>query len=259
MWIGTLALIGFPFMSGYLSKDMILEAAYASHNSLHLYAFWLGIAAAVLTAFYSGRLMFMTFHGQCRASEAVQSHIHESPAVMTVPLAVLALGAVFAGWAGIGMIGAEGEFWAGAIFFGADNHVMHDAHEVPGWVVASPTVAMLVGVSLSWLFYVKATSLPDMVAGLFKPVHTFFYNKWYFDELYDFVFVRGAKALGSALWTGGDQGIIDRYGPDGFAASTLSVARRAVRLQSGYLYHYAFAMLIGVAILVSWYLFMVQG
>ena len=259
MWIGTLALIGFPFMSGFLSKDMILEAAWASHNSFHLYAFWMGILAAVLTAFYSGRLMFMTFHGECRASDAVQSHIHESPLVMTVPLGVLALGAVFAGWAGIGMIGDDGAFWAGAIYTSEHNHVLHDAHDVGTLVKLAPLFAMITGLGLSYVFYMRATFMPDAIASAASPVYNFFFNKWFFDELYDFLFVRPARAIGSALWTVGDQGIIDRYGPDGFAASTAATARRAVKLQSGYVYHYAFAMLIGVAVLVSWYLFMVKG
>lgn len=262
MWIGTLALIGFPFTAGFYSKDIVLEAAFASHNSFHMYAYWLGLLAAVLTAFYSGRLIFMTFHGECRASDAVQSHIHESPLVMTIPLAVLAVGALIAGFVGYnlwGIVDADGAMWAGAIFTSEANHVLHEAHQVPSLVVWSPTIAMVIGISLSWLFYMQAPNLPGMVASLFSPVHKFFFNKWYFDELYDLLFVRTSKWLGVALWTGGDQGIIDRYGPDGFAATALATARRAVRLQSGYVYHYAFAMLIGVAVLVSWYMFMVRG
>ncbi|NJO37563.1 MAG: NADH-quinone oxidoreductase subunit L [Rhizobiales bacterium] len=259
MWIGTLALIGFPGFAGFLSKDAVLEAAWASHNAFAHYAFWLGITAATLTAFYSGRLIWMTFHGEPRADHETMHHVHESPLVMTLPLGVLAAGAVLAGWLGLGMIEADGQFWAGSIFTGPDNHVMHDMHEVPFWVKAAPFVAMVVGLGLSYLFYMVAPGLPDRVVAAVRPLHSFLYNKWYFDELYDLLFVRGAKALGMAFWHGGDQGVIDRFGPDGVALSTLEAARRAVRIQTGFVYHYAFAMLIGVAALVSWYLLFVRG
>jgi NADH-quinone oxidoreductase subunit L len=259
MWIGTLALVGFPFTAGFYSKDAILEAAWASTNSFHLYAFWLGITAAVLTAFYSGRLIFMTFHGECRADEHVQSHIHESPKVMTIPLGVLAAGALVAGFFGYGMIAEDGSWWAGAIFSHPDNTVLHDLHYVPLWVKLSPIVAMAVGLGLAYLFYMRMTEMPGRVASALKPLHTFFYNKWYFDELYDRIFVRPAKALGLGLWRGGDQAIIDRFGPDGVAAAALATARKAARLQTGFVYHYAFAMLIGVAFLVSWYMMVGRG
>ena len=259
MWIGTLALIGFPGFAGFFSKDAVLEAAWASHGGFHLYAFWMGIFAAVLTAFYSGRLIWLTFHGECRADDQVQAHIHESPLVMTIPLGVLAAGAVLAGWLGTGMIGAEGEFWAGSIFTSQDNHVMHDMHDVGFLVKILPFLAMATGLGLSYYFYMVQPSLPGRMVERLKPVHTFLYNKWYFDELYDRIFVRPAKALGAFLFRAGDQGIIDRFGPDGVAAGTLMTARRAVRLQTGYVYHYAFAMLVGVAALVSFYIFLGQG
>jgi NADH-quinone oxidoreductase subunit L len=259
MWIGTLALIGFPLTAGFFSKDAILEAAWASHNAFAHYAFWLGVLAAVMTAFYSGRLIFMTFHGESRVEEEVAHHIHESPPVMTVPLAVLALGALLAGWLGLGMIDAEGAFWAGSIYLGPDNHVMHDMHEVPFLVKLAPFIAMTIGLGLAYVFYMLMPGLPAAVAAALRPLYLLSYNKWWFDELYDFLFVRPAKALGLGLWQGGDVGIIDRFGPDGFAATTLATARRAIRLQTGYVYHYAFAMLIGVLALVSWYLFFVQG
>ena len=259
MWVGTLALVGFPGLAGFFSKDAVLEAAWASHNSFHLYAFWLGILAAVLTAFYSGRLIWMTFHGECRADDHVQAHIHESPPVMTVPLGVLAVGAVLAGVLGLGMVGADGEFWAGSIFTGPDNHVMHDMHEVSFVIKVLPFFAMAIGLGLSYVFYMLDPSLPGRVVEMARPLHTLFFNKWYFDELYEKVFVQPAKAIGHALWQGGDVRIIDRFGPDGIAATALVTARRAVKLQTGYVYHYAFAMLIGVAALVSYYLFVGQG
>jgi len=259
MWIGTLALIGFPGTAGFFSKDMILESAWASPNAFAGYAFWLGLIAAVLTAFYSGRLIWMTFHGESRADEEVQAHVHESPPVMTIPLGVLAAGALIAGVAGLAMVGEDGAFWAGAIFTHPDNHVLHDAHAVPFLVKAAPFLALVIGLGLSYLFYMQRPDLKERFVAAVRPIHTFFYNKWYFDELYDAVFVRPAKTLGRALWHGFDQGVIDRYGPDGIAASALATTRRAIRLQTGFLYHYAFAMLIGVAALVSWYLFLGQG
>jgi NADH-quinone oxidoreductase subunit L len=259
MWIGTLALVGFPFTAGFYSKDAVLEAAWASHNTFHLYAFWLGLLAAVLTAFYSGRLIFMTFHGECRADAHVQSHVHESPAVMTVPLGVLAAGALFAGFLGYGMIAEDGAWWAGAIFSHPDNHVLHDLHYVPLLVKLAPVFAMAGGLGLAYVFYIRSPELPARAVAMFRPLHTFFFNKWYFDELYDAIFVRPAKALGLGLWRGGDQAIIDRFGPDGVAAAAWATARRAARLQTGFVYHYAFAMLIGVAFLVSWYMMVGRG
>ncbi|MEK0081655.1 NADH-quinone oxidoreductase subunit L [Benzoatithermus flavus] len=259
MWIGTLALIGFPGFAGYFSKDAILEAAWASDRPLHFYAFWLGVIAAVLTAFYSGRLIWLTFHGEPRADEETMHHVHESPPVMTIPLIVLAAGAVLAGWLGQGMVEPESEFWAGSIYYGEHNHVLHAMHEVPFLVRLAPFFAMVVGLGLSYYCYMARPGLSVRIAEAAGPINRFFFNKWYFDELYDLLFVRTAKALGLVFWRGGDVGIIDRFGPDGVAASTLFTARRATRLQTGYLYHYAFVMLIGVAALVSWYLYLTLG
>ena len=259
MWVGTLALIGFPGFAGFFSKDAVLEAAWASHNSFHYYAFWMGELAAILTAFYSGRLIWLTFHGAPRADEHTMHHVHESPPVMLVPLLLLAAGAVLSGWLGLGMIAPEGEFWAGAIFSGEHNHVLHEMHEVPLLVKLAPLFAMALGLGLSYYVYMMRPGLGARIADMAGPVNTLFYNKWYFDELYDFLFVRPAKALGYGLWRGGDVGIIDRFGPDGVAHGTLDTARRVIRLQTGYVYHYAFVMLIGVAALVSWYLFLRLG
>ena len=259
MWVGTLALIGFPGFAGYFSKDAILEAAYASYNSWHLYAFWLGILAAVMTSFYSGRLIWLTFHGSPRADHHVMEHVHESPRVMRIPLIVLAVGAVVAGFAGSGMVAAEGNYWAGSIYNGESNHVLHDMHEVPGWVIWAPFFAMALGLGASYVVYMLKPGLGERIANALEPANRIVFNKYYIDELYDRLFVRPSRALGLGLWRGGDQGIIDRFGPDGVAASALATAMRVVRLQTGYVYHYAFVMLIGVAALVSWYLLMIGG
>jgi len=259
MWIGTLALIGFPGFAGFFSKDAVLEAAWASHADFHYYAFWMGEIAAVLTAFYSGRVIWLTFHGEPRADEHVMHHVHESPPVMLVPLLVLAAGAVLSGWLGLAMIDPEGGFWAGAIFHGEHNHVLHEMHEVPQLVKLAPVFAMALGLGLSYYVYMMRPGLGARIAQMAGPINTLFYNKWYFDQLYDLLFVQPAKAIGWGLWRGGDVAIIDRFGPDGIAHGTLDAAKRVVRLQTGYVYHYAFVMLIGVAALVSWYLYLRLG
>ena len=259
MWIGTLALVGFPGFAGFFSKDAVLEAAWASHNDFHYYAFWMGELAAVLTAFYSGRLIWLTFHGEPRADEHTMHHVHESPPVMLVPLIVLAIGAVTSGYLGLGMINADYTLWAGAIYHGEHNHVLHDMHEVPLLVKLAPLFAMIAGLGASYYVYMVQPGLGPRIAKAAGPVNTFFHNKWYFDELYDFIFVRPAKAIGWGLWRGGDVGIIDRFGPDGVAHTTLDAAKRVMRLQTGYVYHYAFVMLIGVAALVTWYLYLRLG
>jgi NADH-quinone oxidoreductase subunit L len=255
MWIGSLALAGIPIFAGYFSKDVILEAAFAAHGPFAAYAFWLGLGAAVLTAFYSWRLLFMTFHGEPRASAEVMAHVHESPKVMTVPLVLLAVGATFAGLAGLAMVEGSGEFWRGAIFVLPEHDALEEAHHVPFLIKVLPVIAAVIGIALAYLMYVRSPELPARLAGALSGVYRFLLNAWYFDWLYDRLFVEPAKRLGHGLWQGIDVMTIDRLGPDGVAISALTVARRAVRLQTGYLYHYAFAMLIGVAALVTWYLF----
>ncbi len=259
MLIGTLALMGFPYTAGFYSKDAIIEAAFAGHNSMAGYAFAMGVLAALMTSFYSWRLIFMTFHGRARASKEVMSHVHESPPVMLIPLVILALGALFAGVAFHGeFIGHHYDvFWGAAIGFAEDNHIMHEFHDVPSWVVWSPTVMGALGFALAWLFYIKAPSIPAAIGRANEPAYKFLLNKWYFDELYDLVFVRPALWLGNKLWIFGDKKTIDGFGPDGISAAALKITQRAVALQSGFLYHYAFVMLIGVAGLVTY--FMIWG
>ncbi|HEV7370883.1 NADH-quinone oxidoreductase subunit L [Arenibaculum sp.] len=257
MWIGSLALAGIPLFSGYYSKDLILEAAYAAHSGVGAFAFWIGITAAFLTAFYSWRLLFMTFHGAPRANERVMAHVHESPPVMTVPLAVLAVGAVLSGVVAFDWFAGEarGEFWGAALFVLPENDTVEAAHHVPGWVPVLPFVVAIAGIVLAYVCYVLRPDLPGRVASALPAVYRLFYNRWYFDELYDRVFVRPSLALGRGLWKSGDGAIIDGIGPDGIAAATRGLSQRAVRLQSGYVYHYAFAMVIGVVLLVSWFYF----
>ncbi|TDX60083.1 NADH dehydrogenase subunit L [Methylosinus sp. sav-2] len=292
MTIGTLALtgVGIPGtelgFAGFFSKDAIIEAAFAAgeHRSVAYLAFISTVVAAGLTSFYSWRLVFMTFFGKAKESHAdahaAQGHNdhahadahghddhahddhghghhapHESPIVMLIPLAVLAVGAVAAGAVFMGDFAGHGydEFWKGALYTGHDNHILHAMHEIPHWVSYAATVMMILGFLGAFFVYQLAPGTAQKIAHAFPRLYRFLLNKWYFDELYDAIFVRPAFALGRLLWKGGDGRIIDGLGPDGIAARVVDGARLAVKLQTGYVYHYAFAMLIGVAAVVTWF------
>jgi NADH-quinone oxidoreductase subunit L len=290
MTLGTLAITGvgvaglFGF-AGFYSKDAIIEAAFATHTGAGGIAFAVGVFAALLTSFYSWRLVFLTFFGEPRwaASEHIQHaihghhdapseehgdsshgdvhaptgtagyHPHESPWSMLVPLVLLSLGAVFAGWAfQHPFLDAEGgaEFWKGSLFF--DSHLMHEMHLVPTWVKLSATFAMLAGLLVAWWAYIRDKSIPARFVATFRGLYAFLLNKWYFDELYHLIFVRPAFAIGRFLWRKGDEGTIDRFGPNGAAALVAGTSRVSSRLQSGYVYTYAFVMLIGLAGAATW-------
>jgi len=255
MWIGSLALAGFPFFAGFYSKDMILEAAYGAHTSAGLLAFWLGCAAALLTAFYSWRLLIMAFHGTPRASVEIMAHVHESPNVMTLPLIPLALGAIFAGWMGYDLFVGNHwqEFWGDSLFILPTHQAMEAAHHVPTWVKLLPIGLASAGVAGAYIGYVSLPWLPVSLASRTGALYQFLFNKWYFDELYDRIFVKPAVRCGQLLWTRGDKGVIDHYGPDGLSAAVARLSGRLVQLQTGYVYHYAFAMMIGVVVLLTWY------
>ncbi|WP_299358501.1 NADH-quinone oxidoreductase subunit L [uncultured Paracoccus sp.] len=335
MLIGTLAItgVGIPLttigFAGFLSKDAIIESAFASERA---YAFWLLVIAAMFTSFYSWRLMFLTFWGaprpqkvwdpevkeeeEVQTAEAAQDHgqghhdglhayehAHESPRTMTIPLGVLAIGSIFAGMVwyqdffgdrveqffhmpaaahgeaathgedtaapaeaaadhGTAPVASEGDDHGaaaavaapvgGAIYMHPDNQVLHDAHYVPAWVRMSPFIAMVIGFAVAWLMYIRQPALPARIARTQAPLHRFLLNKWYFDELYDAVFVRSARWLGRALWHGGDGRTIDGA-INGLAMGLIPrVTRFAGRVQSGYLFHYAFGMVLGLLALLVW-------
>ena len=256
MWIGSLALAGIPPFAGYYSKDIVLEAAWASQTGIGVYAFWVGIAAAALTAFYSWRMLFMTFHGTPRADEKVMAHVHESPNVMILPLFVLAAGACFAGYLGYeNFVGHNtAEFWGNSILVLDSHPSLENAHNVPAWVKYLPLAVGVGGIGLAYVFYIMRPDIPGRLAAQFRGLYQFVLNKWYFDELYDKIFVRPAFFLGRGLWKTGDGMLIDGLGPDGLSNAVRNLARRAAALQTGYLYHYAFAMLIGIVFLGTWFM-----
>ncbi len=256
MWIGSLALAGIPYFAGYYSKDMILESAYAA-DSLHGHiAYFLGLSAAFMTAFYSWRLLFMTFHGKPRADHHVMEHVHESPPVMLLPLVPLALGALFAGYIGHDiwmMVDGTDGFWKSALMVLPEHNVLEKIHhhEIPEWVGKAPLLAAVSGIVLAWLVYIKAPNLPAKIAERVQPLYRFLLNKWYFDELYNALFVRNAFKLGTRLWQKFDIKIIDDLGPNGAALVSRALAWRTSVMQTGYLYHYAFAMLLGLTVLIG--------
>ena len=255
MWIGSLALAGIPLFAGYYSKDAILEAAYARGSGAAIYGFLCGIVAAFLTAFYSWRLLILTFHGQPRADRHVMEHVHESPASMLLPLGLLSLGALLTGYVfHESFVGHDWrEFWRGAIVNAPGNDIIDAMHHVPGWVPLAPTVVGLLGIGLAYLFYVARPDLPGLLAARFARVHDFVLHKWYFDELYDAVFVRPATRLARGLWQVGDAKLIDGI-PNGVASLTAGGSGQVVRIQTGSLAVYAFSMLIGLVLLVSVFL-----
>ncbi len=286
MTVGTLALTGFFFTAGYYSKDAILEAAYANGSIHAVVASLVGLVVAAMTSFYSWRLVFLTFFGAPRwaGSEHIQHalhgahdhedapvhepaphaepatgtagyHPHESPWTMLLPLFVLGAGALFAGLLfHTAFVGPEtgAEFWRGSLAF--RGALMEAAEHVPSWMVAAPSVAFFAGLGLAWFYYLAKPELPARIAAAMPGLYAFLTHKWYFDELYDAIFVQPAFAIGRFLWVRGDQGIIDRFGPDGVAGAVRGSAVLARRFQSGYVYTYALVMIVGVAAAAAFFL-----
>jgi NADH-quinone oxidoreductase subunit L len=289
MWIGTIAItgVGIPIhgfeagFAGFYSKDTIISAAFAASESTPFghFAFIIGVIAAGLTSYYSFRLIFMTFNGKphwahghghddhhAKDDHAAHGHghddghghgefkPHESPVVMLIPLVLLALGAIAAGFLFVNLFVGEGRdaFWRGAIFVAQNNHVLSAVEENPAWVGWLPLGVTALGFLVAAFVYLWNDGLGAKLAKAFGPLHAFLYNKWYFDELYELVFVNGAKALGDLFWKGGDQKLIDGLGPNGAAWLSAFTGRQLAKLQTGYVYHYAFVMLLGVAGLLSY-------
>ncbi len=258
MCIGTLALTGFPLFAGYFSKDAIIESAYASQNPVSTYAYVLTVGAAGLTSFYSWRLIFKTFFGEPHNQEHYDA-AHESPLWMLVPIGVLAAGSIFSGLPFREVFVGHGveEFFRDSVKM--NPHILEDMEHMPALLGYLPFVMMVLGLAVSYLFYIRRPYLPEDLANQQPMLYEFLLNKWYFDELYDLIFVRPTKWIGRFLWKFGDGYIIDGFGPDGVSARVLDITRNAVKIQTGYLYHYAFAMLIGVAGLITWFMFGMGG
>jgi NADH-quinone oxidoreductase subunit L len=258
MCIGTLALTGFPFFAGYYSKDAIIESAYVSQNPLAFYGFLMTVIAAGLTSFYSWRLILKTFFGEPHDEEHYEA-AHESPIWMLIPIGVLAVGSIAAGLPFKELFAGPGveEFFRESLKM--HPHIIEDMEGIPWWIKFSPTALMAIGAYVAYVFYIRRPYIPAELARQQPLLYQFLLNKWYFDELYDLIFVRPTKWLGRFLWKFGDGYVIDGFGPDGVSARVLDVTRNVVRLQTGYLYHYAFAMLIGVAGLITWFMFGVGG
>ncbi|MGB3448440.1 MAG: NADH-quinone oxidoreductase subunit L [Xanthobacteraceae bacterium] len=258
MVIGTLALTGFPLTAGYFSKDAIIESAFVSQNPFAFYGFLMTVVAACLTSFYSWRLIFKTFHGKPHDQKHYEA-AHEAPLWMLVPLGVLAAGSLLAGLPFKELFAGHGvdEFFRNSLKM--HPHIIEEMHHIPAAIAYLPTVMMVIGLFVAWMFYIRRPYLPVELANQHGALYRFLLNKWYFDELYDIIFVRPAKWLGTTLWKKGDGFVIDGFGPNGVAARVLDVTRGVVRIQTGYLYHYAFVMLIGVAGLITWFMFGLGG
>jgi NADH-quinone oxidoreductase subunit L len=253
MMIGSLALIGLPPLAGYYSKETILQSAFAVHTDAGQIAFIFGLLASVLTAFYSFRLLFLTFHGKARGDKKVHAHAHEAPAIMWAPLLLLVVGSLGAGWLGASyfhVLDQGMDFWNGAITIGAGNVVLEKAHEHPvaWWVTKLPALFALLA---AYYIYLHNPAIAGRIKQALRPVHQFLWRKWYIDELYHTVVVRPAIRLGGWLWQWFDIRVIDGVGPNGLARLTQFAAQKFSSLQTGYLFHYAMIMMLGIFVLLA--------
>ena len=255
MLIGTLGLTGAPLMSGYYSKDGIIEAAFVSQTEGNLYAFYLLVLSALLTSFYSWRLIFLTFNGKSNISTEIFSKIHESPKVMLFPLFILSIFTIFSGvfFVDYFMYHDYQYLWQSSIYLSENNHVIESIHYVPKWVKYSPLVMMVIGLITAVIFYLLYPKVPKFLSSKFNPLYKFLLNKWYFDEIYEFIFIRNISRIGNFLSNFGDKRIIDGLGPDGISLRVMDIAKQMSRIQTGYIYHYAFAMLIGLMLFITYF------
>lgn len=256
MWIGSLALCGVWPFAGYFSKDAIIEAAYASGTEIGMYAFNMGIFAAICTAFYSFRLLFVVFHGKSRAALSVAKHIHEPGMTMIIPLGVLAFGALFSGIIGekiLGILSPTMEFWHGSLPLSSGD-ILAKLHDVAQSVRLTPSVAALLGAGTAYMFYIRHPHLPKLLAEKLGFLYATLYHKYYFDEIYDMLIVVNVKRLAVYLYNITEIKFIDGFGPNGFALMAGKISGYTSRLQTGYVYHYALAMLLGFVALLSWYM-----
>ena len=250
MLIGTLALTGFPFLSGFYSKDAIIEFAYLRDSTVGYYAAGIGIFTAVLTSIYSWRLLFKTFHGEYKNENIKIDETHESPIVMLIPLILLSVGAIFSGFFFKDLfieVWNENNFWQNSIFFLKPLSTDHP----PSWFLMLTPTLVILSIPLSYYLFVKNKNLPEQIVNINKPLHNFLVNKWYFDEFYDVIFVKSSKGFGLFLWKFFDLKVIDGFGPDGVSSVIKKFSLKAKKMQSGFIYHYAFVMLLGFSALLT--------
>lgn len=247
LWIGSLALAGVPYFAGYYSKDAILEASWIAPGLDAQYGYLLGLGTVLLTSLYSWRLILMTFNGPPHADERVMGHLHEPGMTMLIPCFILSAGAIFAGYLGISYA-LNPHFWRESLMMVQGEHEV----SMPFIISVLPTLAAVTGIALAYLFYLKWTLWPQKLAQTFRHLYSFLVHKWYFDEMYDALFVKNVQIMGDVFWQKGDVALIDGYGPDGIARRSLGLARQASHLQSGFVYHYALAFMIGFLGLVLW-------
>ncbi len=253
MIVGTLALTGFPFLSGYYSKDAIIEFAYLKGTNIGYFSASVGIITAFLTAIYSWRLIFKTFHGKFNNKNLSRSEIHDSGIVIIFPLAILVLGSVFAGFIFKDfLIGHHyADFWHDSILM----LQAFDHSYIPAWILYTTPLLVVLAIPISYYLYIKNNKLLEEIKSKNELIYKFLLNKWYFDEIYDLIFVKPTKAIGSFFWKSGDIKTIDRFGPDGISKIVKIISKKSIKFQSGYIYDYAFVMLIGLSLLLTIFIF----
>ena len=250
MIIGTLALTGFPFLSGFYSKDAIIEFAYLKGNTAGYYAVGIGVFTALLTSIYSWRLIFKTFHGKYNNKKLKIEEMHESPLVMLIPLIILSIGAIFSGFLFKDLFighGAENHFWGESIKFLNPLSTEHP----PLWIILITPILVILSIPISYYLFVKNKEIPNQLAETNKPIYDFLVNKWYFDELYDVIFIQPSKKISLFFWKNIDVKFIDRFGPDGISSLIKNLSFKATKFQSGFIYQYAFIMLLGFSALLT--------
>ena len=251
MIIGTLALTGFPFLSGFYSKDAIIEFAYLKGNTVGYYAAGVGVFTAFLTAIYSWRLIFKTFHGEYNNKSIKIEETHESPLIMLIPLIILSIGAIFAGFIFKDLfisLGDQNNFWAQSILFLEPLSTEHP----PTWFLLLTPILVLISIPIAYYLFVKNKSIPEQIVKINRPLYEFLVNKWYFDELYDYIIVKPSQKIGLFLWKVCDVKIIDGFGPDGISMLIKKISQKANKFQSGFIYQYAFVMLLGFSALLTY-------
>ena len=251
MIIGTLALTGFPFLSGFYSKDAIIEFAYLKGNTVGYYAAGVGVFTAFLTAIYSWRLIFKTFHGEYNNKSIKIEETHESPLIMLIPLIILSIGAIFAGFIFKDLfisLGDQNNFWAQSILFLEPLSTEHP----PTWFLFLTPILVLISIPIAYYLFVKNKSIPEQIVKINRPLYEFLVNKWYFDELYDYIIIKPSQKIGLFLWKVCDVKIIDGFGPDGMSMLIKKISQKANKFQSGFIYQYAFVMLLGFSALLTY-------